>query len=117
MFRKRAYMEKAKTATERLGKVVPNPKSKLQDQVREVTLLKHYSFRPKEDRLGFSGFACDRGFEALALGLNSRASFSDELSSLAVCSTSRFLWLRVGASVSGASPVFQVRAFGPAQIT
>ena len=41
-------MQDAKTAMEQVGKIIPNPKSKLLDQVREVARLKHYSFRTEE---------------------------------------------------------------------
>lgn len=41
-------MQDTKAATERLGRFIPNPKSRLLDQVREVARLKHYSFRTEE---------------------------------------------------------------------
>ena len=41
-------MEKAKAETAVLAAVIPNPKSKLLDQVREVIRVKHYSLRTEE---------------------------------------------------------------------
>ena len=41
-------MEKAKAEMPVLAAVIPNPKAKLMDQVREVMRVKHYSLRTEE---------------------------------------------------------------------
>ena len=41
-------MEKAKTAKDSQVRIVPNPKARLLDQVREVIRVKHYSIRTEE---------------------------------------------------------------------
>lgn len=46
-------METSNASVGRFERVVPNPKAKLMDQVREVMRLKHYSIRTEEAYVGW----------------------------------------------------------------